>query len=332
MSAIRQIVISGLSSSLVTVALGIGVVTDLAAQEGQRSILVAQNKAPASDELFEVRYKFKVGEEIRWETSQEVTATTRISGQESYDRAWTQTVKVWRIREVTAEGNIVFEQSVESIDVSQSRGPGTEVKYNSKTDEKPPLIYEELAKSIGVPLAVVTIDPAGKVLKKEAIYQGSQMGLDDIAMPLAGKKIKIGEFWSTPSEFVAKQEDGDPYKIKLSKVYKLTSVANGIATIDLRTEVLTPVTDARLRSQLIQEMTAGTIRFDMQNGRLISKEVKWDENVIGFSGPQSEMDFHARFTEDLKGKSEVAPTATAEATKAPAVKIKPRDGAPVIRK
>ena len=39
-----------------------------------------------------------------------------------------------------------------------------EVHYNSQTDKEPPPGYEDVAKSLDTPLAVVTIDPPGTVL------------------------------------------------------------------------------------------------------------------------------------------------------------------------
>jgi hypothetical protein len=75
-------------------------------------------------------------------------------------------------------------------------------------------------------------------------------------------------------------------------------VETGIATISVRTEILTPVTDPRVQSQLVQRMQHGEIKFDIDAGRIHSKQMDLDETVIGFSGQNSMMKYLARLTEE----------------------------------
>jgi hypothetical protein len=63
--------------------------------------------------------------------------------------------------------------------------------------------------------------------------------------------------------------------------------------------VLPPVNDPKVRAQLVQRMTKGTIRFDLTAGRVLSQETNLDEQVIGFSGPGSNLHYLGRFTEEL---------------------------------
>ncbi len=74
---------------------------------------------------------------------------------------------------------------------------------------------------------------------------------------------------------------------------------SGIATISLRTEVLTPVNDARIESQLIQRLSNGTIKFDIDAGVVRGRRLEWDQTVVGFNGPESSMTYVARLTESL---------------------------------
>jgi hypothetical protein len=67
----------------------------------------------------------------------------------------------------------------------------------------------------------------------------------------------------------------------------------------MKTQLLTPVRNPKVRSQLIQRLTNGTVKFDIDAGRVISRQTDWDETVIGFEGPDSLMKYLARFTEEL---------------------------------
>ncbi len=304
------------------------------------ALIAAQDADASAERKFDLRYRMKPGDTIRWTTSHLASTLTRIEGKESHDRSTTETVKVWTVKRVEENGSIVFEQSIDRINLSQSIGDGEEIRFDSRSADAPPLRYEGIAKTIGIPLTLVTIGTDGRILQKEAIYRGSQMGMDDVAVPLPSEPAAIGATWHTSTDITATEENGRNVVIKLRKAYRLESVADGIATISMRTEVLTPIENPRIQSQLLEEMTAGTIRFDIERGIPISKEMKWDQEVVGFSSPQSFMEFHGRFTETLEGESSTesttaAPTGTAStdgAADAPAIRLRDRNGRPILRK
>jgi hypothetical protein len=49
---------------------------------------------------------------------------------------------------------------------------------------------------------------------------------------------------------------------------------------------------------LIQRLTQGTIRFDIDAGRVLSQRLELDERVLGFNGPDSSLHYLGRFTEE----------------------------------
>src|SRR5690606_36662894 len=87
--------------------------------------------------------------------------------------------------------------------------------------------------------------------------------------------------------------------IQTRELYRLEKVETGIATISIKTQILTPVDDPRVKSQIVQRISQGEIRFDVDAGRLVSKQLYWNEQVLGFSGAESNMKYLAQFTEQL---------------------------------
>ena len=85
--------------------------------------------------------------------------------------------------------------------------------------------------------------------------------------------------------------------------------AADLAKIAIETQVLTPVEDPKVQSQLVQRLTRGEAVFDITAGRLVSKKMDLDETVLGFEGPESMMHYVARFTETLQTD---APASVAE--------------------
>jgi hypothetical protein len=61
---------------------------------------------------------------------------------------------------------------------------------------------------------------------------------------------------------------------------------------------LTPVNNPKIQAQLVQRMTQGVIRFDIDAGRVLSQKLELDERVLGFQGPESSLHYLGRFTEE----------------------------------
>jgi len=251
----------------------------------------------AEGEKYTLAYKFSPGEEIRTRVFQQSTVDTKIKGEYSIARSRSTSTKVWKITAVDSQGNITLENSVADVDMWQSVTGKPEVKYNSRTDKSPPLGYQYVADSIGKPLATVTIMPNGKLMERRGEKQQVNTGLGDLAVPLPEGPVKEGDAWETP-ELVRLKIEEENVVIKVRQLYRLVLVQTGVATITVETQVLTPVRDPKVLSQLVQRMQKGTIKFDVDAGRLISKQMDLDESILGFSGPESQMKYISRTTEE----------------------------------
>lgn len=271
----------------------------------------------AGDE-YELTYKFRKGEVVRWRVTHLATTETKIRGTSMTSQSRSVSTKVWRVGEVE-QGNITFVNSLAAVDMWSKNGDEDEIRYNSETDETPPPGYESVAKSIGVPRASITIDPHGRILDRKSTSHEANFGLGEVVMPLPGKPVKIGHKWYAPGEVTVRLEDQQVQRIKTRKVFTLKSVEDGVAVIALKTEVLTPVHNPRVKSQLMQQITAGEIHFNMQAGRIQSKNINWDETVIGYPDPDSIMQYLAKFTEELV-TSKTAPKTAAKDLPAPTLK------------
>jgi hypothetical protein len=275
----------------------------------------ATSPAPPAGPKYTLRYKFQPGELIRTQVWHQANSETTIGGSTQTAETTSGSVKVWRIKNVDAEGHITFEHSVESVDMRQKLSDHQEVTYNSKTDKEPPPMYAAVAKDVGVPLTVVTIDPSGKILKR--VDRGEKVTTDpqnsDMVVPLPTEPIAIGGSWNIPQDVPISLEDGDTKVIKTRQHYTLEKVVHGVATISVATQVLTPVNNPMIQSQLVQRLTEGNIRFDLDAGRVLSKQLDLDERVLGFHGSDSSVHFVGRFTEEYISPS--SKTAAKESAK-----------------
>jgi hypothetical protein len=253
-----------------------------------------QQLAPA----YSLAYKFAAGDEIRTKVVHLVTVETKIKGSEQTASTRSVSTKLWRIKRIEGSGNIVFEHSVEHVNMWEKSTGRDEVRYDSATDKTPPQNYERVAASIGKVLSVVTMDPHGRVVVRDDKQQQFNPGIGDLTIPFPAQPVKVGATWSIPEEVRVRLDDGTVKKIATRQQYKLEKVETGVATISIATQVLTPVNDAKVQSQLVQRLQRGTIKFDLDHGRLIHKQMDLDESVFAFNGPDSHMQYLARFTEE----------------------------------
>lgn len=277
-----------------------------------------------ADSTYTLRYKFKKGEVIRWRVVHLATTQTRIKTSKQVSQSRSVSTKKWRVIEVGEEGNITFQHMVEDVDMRQKlvqwkkgnddvwkqQGPPSETAYNSKTDKKPPLIYEHVAETINVPLATVTIAPNGTVIKRDHTNRLS-LGLGNITIPFPEQPLKVGSNWHAMSQAAARLPDKTLKQVKLRHRYTLKAVKDNIAQIGVFTEILTPIHDQRVKAQLVQKMVKGTVHFDIDAGRLASQQMDWDETIVNFTGSDSLMQYVARFTEELIESTETPSQATA---------------------
>jgi hypothetical protein len=270
----------------------------LAAISGRAEDAVAPAKPEGPKYL--LRYKFKPGEIIRTQIWHRASSETTIEGVTQSSESTSGSIKAWKIVSVDAEGQITFEHSVESVNMRQKVSDHQEVTYNSLTDKDPPPIYASVPQSLGKPLTVLTIDPSGQTIKRVDKRQNAPADSqnNDMVFPLPENSKAIGESWDVPHDITISLENNETKLIKTRQHYTLEKVANGVATISVATQVLTPVNNPKIQSQLVQRLTQGTVKFDIDNGRILSKQLDLDERVLGFHGNNSSIHFVGRFTED----------------------------------
>ena len=272
------------------------------------AILLSGFAAHAEDSTtYDLKYKFKSGEVIRSTVLHKATVETTIQGNRQTAETRTTSVKAWKVSDVKPDGTITFAHMVENIDMWHKMQGRQEMRYNSLTDKTPPQGFEDAAKRVGVPLSIITMDAHGKVINRDEKIDKGTANPTPITIPMPAEPVAIGHEWNSPYSITLQTPNGGLKTIDLRQVYNLTSVATGVATISVETQVLTPLSDPGLEAQLIQHMTVGTMKFDIDAGRLISQVTDLDRRVIGFNGPASSMHYLTRVEEtSLDNKDRVA--------------------------
>ncbi|MGE0605766.1 MAG: DUF6263 family protein [Pirellulales bacterium] len=266
--------------------------------EGAAANKAATESAAAEPQPYTLRYKFRPGEEIRWKTEHRSHIRSTVQGVSATAESFSESVKVWKVSAVDAEGNMTFEHSFASIKMRQKHSGKAELSFDSLTDDKPLPIFEETAKTVGIPLAEVTMDPRGKVVRRESKHKSSR-DQGQMTMTLPENPVKVGEEWTEPLDYQVTAPDGTRRPIRARQVYRLKAVEHGIALIELETQILTPVNEPSVQAQLVQQETKGDVRFDIERGRIVGQQFDLDKPIVNFKGEGSSMHCRTRYREEL---------------------------------
>ncbi len=248
---------------------------------------------------YQLQYRLKQGELIRSRVVHLVSMDTKIDGEFENLKSRSVSTRVFEVNKVDSEGNITLVHRVEDAELWQKVTGQDEVRYNSKTDEVVPERYERIAASIGKPLAVITVNASGAIVTRKDEVTQFNPGIGVLMPRLPDYPIAIGQKWYTPEQVRIRLKDGRVQTVKLRKLYTLIRVANELATIQVKTQVITPVHDAKVKSQLMQRMQHGQFQFDLAKGRIYSSQMELDERVVGFNGAASMIHYLSRMTEQL---------------------------------
>lgn len=266
--------------------------------------IAAVRVAPVSaeepdDQTYTLRYALKSGEKLRYEVTHVAKTKTRIQGEEEISNVHTTSQRHWDVKAAEDDG-VAFDHVIESVEMTQQQGEQDEIRWASDSDEPAPKMFSKVAEQIGQKLSTIKINPRGQEIDRED-FGGTKasLGMGSLTLALPEEPMKVGATWTVPRQANARTPEGEVKKIKIRELYKLEKVRTGVATLSIRSEVLTPIDDESVKAQIVQQLSNGEIRFDVDNGRMLSKELNWDETVVGFQGPNSLMEYRAKMTEKL---------------------------------
>ncbi len=255
---------------------------------------------PISDQTtYLLRYSLQPAQQLHYEVTHVAKTKTRVNGSEEITQVHTVSRRHWDVVKVDGD-EATFNHVIDSVSMTQQQGDKEETRWNSDSGEEAPAIFQRVAEQIGETLATLTVNPRGQETTREN-HGGTKasLGMGSLTLALPEKAIAIGDSWAVPREIKTRTEDGLVKPIKIRELYTLEKVKTGVATLSIRSEPLTPIDDESVKAQVVQQLSNGEIRFDIDNGYMLSKQLDWDETVVGFQGATSLMEYRARMTEKL---------------------------------
>ncbi len=278
-------------SSLVVLSLLAALVSGTLAQ--------AAEDTPVADEKYTLTYKFQLGEVLRYRVEHSADIRSTMEGTSQQAETKSESIKAWKVTDVLPNGDMEFVHLVEVVRMSNRVPNRATVKFDSETDTDPPAGFEQVARAVGVPLSVVRITPTGEIVSREEKHPQPPVTDDmPITLRLPDDPVAIGDEWDVSYDVPAESKSGAALQVRTRRVCTLESVKNGIATIAVKYQILTPVS-AFVESNLVERLTKGTVRFDIETGRIAWQSHEVDRRILGFAGDSSVLHHESRMEERL---------------------------------
>lgn len=278
-----------------------------------------------------LRYQFHDGARFRWKVEHVQTLKTSMAEFVEVVSSRTQSTSTWTVRSVDSQGQATLEQTIDSVNLWRRIGDQEPTSFDSRSDQNPPDDFASAAKNVGLPQPAIVVDTKGNVTDSKRKANDYDFGAGSFWIPLPPDPVAIGGKWYVPGELVARQDDGTFKRIKTRMAYELAQVIDGVATIRFEHEVLTPIDSPKVRSQICQQMTRGSIDFNLGKGAVQRKKVSWNEKVVGFEGGDSMTHYLGEYTinsVDLSGETDRSESVAA----AKSIQLRTREQPPVFRR
>ena len=253
----------------------------------------------SAGEAYRLVYRFAHGETLRYRVVHSANVRTTIDGNTQQVESQTESTKVWKVTDVLPSGEMEFVHLVEAVKMVNQKPGGKPHRFDSTTDATPPPGFERAAHAVGIPLSVLRIRPNGEIAHREQKHPQPPATADmPLTLQLPDGPIRLGEKWDRTYDVEAQRKSGTQIQVRTRRLCKLTAVDHGLAHIDVTYQILSPV-DAYVRSQLVERLTTGKVRFDIAAGRIVSQTHDVDARILGFAGNSSSMHFLARTEERM---------------------------------
>jgi len=246
---------------------------------------------------WKLAYKFVPGQSVHYEVHQKMEMSTVFQETKSEQKNDVWERKHYRVINVEADGTAELETVIDHVKMKAETGDRSIDYDSSDPDSKVPITFAGIVETIGKPRVRVRMSPHGQLITLSRINDEGEAGpkVSASAVPendpshnflvsFPKESVAIGSTWSeelTVSVVVTKDVKRE---IKLLRTYELTSVENDVAMLKVVTSIKTKVNSPAILAQLIQRTPSGTVKFDIANGRIASRDMKTDKRVVNGLG------------------------------------------------
>lgn len=251
------------------------------------------------------RFRFTRGETLAYRLVQTTNATELVLDEKTSKPVETtiatkaDVVRHWKFVDVDERGVATVEMSIASMRWERRAGKEEDVFDSSRPDD---LNKKELAKHVGPVLAVLRIDPQGKVVevKESRVGPASRFATDlPFKLVLPDTEPKVGETWDRSYTIQLDPPLGTGEKYPAVQRYTCREPQGGLLAVSLATEVKELPAAAADRVPLLPLTQEGLLYFHAPTGRYYGARCKVERELKNHQGEGSRYKYVSTYVEDL---------------------------------
>jgi len=255
----------------------------------------------SSPETYALRFKFEPGQKLRYESVQRLTQQGVVGQGQKLTATKTKQRRVFTVQDVTDDGEAKVSMQFEHVRMEAKVDSLPTEVFDSKMEaDKVPKRFQGAARNLMAAAPVYTLKSEGTPVSAEGVEVIPEGGQASFMIPLPEEAIAVGDTWKVNMRASIRIAEGVKREITLLRSFRLKSVKDGIADIGFSTSIMsTGIRSPALKAQLLQATPQGDIKFDVTNGRLLSKEFRIDKMVMGALGANTMLSAKGRTVETL---------------------------------
>jgi hypothetical protein len=251
------------------------------------------------------RFRFVKGEVMAYHLVQTTHVTEVVLDEKSGKPVETVvTTKVdlirhWKVSDVDDKGAATLEMSIASMRWERKAGSEEDVFDSTKPDD---LNKKEMAKHVGPILAVLRVDPQGKVVevKESKVSPATRLAADlPFKLALPDAEPKVGESWDRMYTIQLDPPLGTGEKYAAVQKYTCQEPRGGFLTVGLTTQFKDPPAQTADQIPLLPLTQEGLLYFHAPTGRYYGARCKVERELKNHQGEGSSYKFVSTYVEDF---------------------------------
>lgn len=247
------------------------------------------------------RFHWQTGQILSYAVEQSTTVSETLSGDKFETTQKINLVKRWQVLNVDAAGVATLQMSLSALRSETKTPRGDVIAFDSAAPEKSePKIREEMAKYVGVPLAVLRLDTLGRVIEVKESKFGPASRYDSeppFVVVLTPAGMQPGQAWERNYTITIEPPQGTGEKFEAVQKYDCKSVQNGAATLSMTTVMKSLPKTLTEQEPLLRLQPEGEVVFDLQSGRLHSARLKVNKELKNHQGEGTSYSWQSSYVE-----------------------------------
>jgi hypothetical protein len=251
------------------------------------------------------RFQFRQGETLTYHLVQTTKVVETVADEktnkpvESESTTKVDLVRKWKVTAVDDKGVATLEMSIASMRWECKAAAEEDVFDSSKPDD---LNKKEMSKHVGPVLAIVRIDPYGRVVevKESKVGAANRFATElPFKLVLPAAEPKQGDAWERTYTIQLDPPLGTGEKYPATQKYTCQEPKSGLLAVSLTTEIKELPTQSAEQIPLLPLLAQGTLYFHAASGRYYAARLKTERELKNHQGEGSIYKFTSTYVEDL---------------------------------